>query len=327
MNRRDSVLALVALGLASGAHVSTAQQPTNFRIGFLSTGAPTVGNPLQQNARDSLRRAGYEEGRNLTIEWRFAAGNVDRLDELAQDLTQRNVALIIAAGNDACLAAMRATNTIPIVLLRGNVPVEMGLVKSLARPGGNVTGTTNNFPEAAGKVLEVLRDSAPKIKRVAILWDPASPGMRYYQVEAERAAKAFGLTLMYFEVRRPDDVPGEMKRMATSQVDSLYVVNGPAINLHLSAIAALALQRRIPSVGTSETYLEMGGLLYFGPDLSKIGDRMAYQVDAILRGAKPGDLPIEQPTNFNLSVNLKTARSLGLQIPQSLLIRATRVVE
>lgn len=328
MNRRDAVLAFAALTIVTGPRICAAQQSGAIaRIGFLSSGEPAPGNRMQQGVRDSLRQRGYEEGRNLHIEWRFASGRLDLLGELAQDLVRQNVALIIAAGNDACVAAMRATSTVPIVLFRGIVPVEMGLVKSLARPGGNVTGTTNNFPEAAGKVLEVLRDSAPQIKRVAILWNPAMLGIRYFQVETEIAAKAFGLTLVYFEVFRQEEVPGALQKMATSPIDALFVVTSPAIAPHLAAVTALALKRRMPSVGTSESFVEMGGLLYYGPDTSRLGERMAYQVSAILRGAKPGDLPIEQPASFAFSVNVRTARALGLKIPQWVLVRANRVIE
>lgn len=327
MNRRNTVLALLSLAAAGPLGTAAQQSGAKRRIGFLFSNASQPSQPIQQVLLEQLRLVGYEDGKNILVEWRFAEGKVDRLFDLAQDLVLKGVELIVAGGNDACLAAKRATISVPIVMFNGNVPVEMGLVQSLSHPGGNVTGTTNNFPQAAGKVLEVLRDSAPRIKRVAILWNPESPGMRYYAIETDQAAKAFGIVLQYFEVVRQEQLSGVLQQIAAGRPDALFLVGSPATFTRFPEITAFALQHKLPSVGTSERFVDLGGMLYYGPDNSRIAERTISFVNRILRGAKPADLPIEQPTNFDFIVNIKTARALGLKIPQSILVRANRVIE
>jgi putative ABC transport system substrate-binding protein len=328
MNRRDTVLALLALGVASGPRRVYSQQPgVKRRIGYLTAATSEFAKPFLPIIREQLRRVGYEEGRNLFIEWRFAEGRVDRLPELAENLVRQDIELIVASGNDPCIAAMRAKSTLPIVLFAGVVPVELGLVRSLSHPGGNVTGTTYNSPEMAGKTLEVLKDSVPGARRVALLWNPLYPGMRIYGAEVDRAASAFGVVMQYFDATRPEEIAGALQRIAASRPDSLYVANDPVVSSRMSEITAFALERKLPSIGTSEIFVAAGGLLYYGPDFPRIIERTMSYVDRILRGAKPADLPIEQPTYFELIVNTKTARALGLKIPQSILLRADRVIE
>lgn len=329
MNRRDAARVLIAFGAAFGTRGAGAQQRSGTRrkIGFLSALRSEFNKPFQQLLRDEFLLVGYEEGRNLLIERRYAEGNMDRLHELAEDLVRNEVEVIIVQGNEACLAAMRATNSLPIVLLAAVVPVEAGLVRSLSHPGGNVTGTTFNSPEMAGKVLEVLKDAVPRVRRVAVLWNPEDNGVRYYGAQADHAAKALGVTLQYFDVTRREEIGGALKRIAASRPDAMCVVSAPVIMSGLSEIISFAIENKLPSIGVTGPFVAAGGLLFYGPNGAKITRRTVSYVDQILRGAKPADLPVEQPTDFELVVNLKTARAIGLKIPQSVLVRANRVIE
>jgi ABC-type uncharacterized transport system substrate-binding protein len=327
MNRRDVLLAMCAIAVATPARHARGQAQVARRIGVLSPSGPPLRPVLQQSLRDALQKIGYREGVNLSIEWRFADAKVERLPALAEELVRQGVELIVAHANPAIEAAKRATNSIPIVMYTATTPVEMGFVQSLAHPGGNITGTTYSSPEMAGKVLEVLKETVPHLKRVAVLWNPTFPGMRIYAAEAEIAARVYGVSFEYFDVQHAPEIVGALERISNSRPDALYVVGDPIVSSALPAIAALAMERKLVSAGTTPGYLAAGGLFYYGPDVMKITSRTAAYVDRILRGAKPADLAVEQPTNFELTVNMKTARALGIQVPRSILVRANQVVD
>ena len=282
---------------------------------------------VQGRLGTTLQKVGFEEGKNLLVEKRFTSGKSEQLNELARDLVRRNVELIIAWGNYSIEAAMRATSTIPIVMLTAGAPVEAGFVKSLARPGGNVTGTTYNSPETAGKLLEILRDTVPGARRVAVLWNPNSPGIRLYEAQFARAARVLGIASQYFDVTQSEQVTEALEAIGRMRPDALYLVNDFVLGTRLAQIATFTLEHKLATVGTSPAWVDGGGLLYYGPDVLRIVERTASYVDRILRGAKPAELPIEQPTKYELMVNLKSAKALGLKIPQSILVRADRVIE
>ena len=274
-----------------------------------------------------MRGAGYEEGRNLAIEWRWGDGKVENLPALAADLVDRKVELIAAVLNDEIVAAMRATRKIPIVMLFGCAPVEIGLVASLGRPGGNVTGTTWYEPETTTKSLELLKEVRPEASRIAVLANRSYPGMSVYQAEADRVAPLFGFRLQHFDVTRVEQLAVVLERIAVSRPDAFFFVQDPVLEPRMREIGAFALERRLASIGSTGAWPAYGGLLAYGADISEILQRAAGFIDRILRGARPADLPVEQPTRYEMSVNLKTAKILGITIPQSVLARADNVFE
>ena len=327
MHRRKFLFATAALLAASLAHGQQTEKVR--RIGYLSPEAAESeqGRRNQGLLRESLRRVGYEEGRNLTIEWRFAEGKPDRLDELAQDLVRRDVELIVALTNAPILAAQRASPTIPVVMFIGVVPVELGIVESLARPGGQVTGTVWTSPEMPGKVAQILKEAAPGAARVALLWNP-SPGNKVYESEQQRAARTLGMTYQYFDVTRAEEVPAVLKRIAASRADALLVWYDPAVvGSRMREIAAFAIKHKLVSIGSARAVVNTGGLLYYGPMASDIADQTAGYVDRILRGAKPADLPVQMPRKYELVINAKTARAIGYKIPPVLALRADETID
>jgi putative tryptophan/tyrosine transport system substrate-binding protein len=307
-----------------------AQQPKKIpRIGYLS--AQELESARSEAIRLALRELGYIEGQNIAIEYRYAEGNRDRAPELAAELVRLNVDVIVVAGGEPWIrAAKNATKTIPIVMAgRGIDPVKAGLVKSLARPGGNVTGLTNLTRELGGKRLELLKEAVPKVTRVAVLYDPTVPGS---VVEVKEvfpvAAPALGLTIQRWEVRGGDDFERVFAAPNKDRSDGLYVPGGGSlINTNYKRIAGLALRSRLPSVYQSKEPVDAGGLMSYGGDLADSYRRVAYYVDKILKGAKPADLPVEQPTKFELVINLKTAKQIGLTIPPNVLARADKVIK
>jgi putative ABC transport system substrate-binding protein len=322
---------LLATGALAATALARAQPATRLRrIGYLS---PEVadsepGRRNQRLIRESLRRVGYEEGRNLAIEWRFAEGQPDRLDELAKDLVQREVELVVAVTSLPAIALKKASTTIPVVMFVGVLPVELGIVQSLARPGGNVTGTAWTSPELPGKILQILKEAAPGAVRVASLWNPSIPANKVFAPEQERAAKALGMAYRYFDVARPEDVPAALELIAASQPDALHIVFDPAvIGSRLGEIAAFATERKLVSIGSARAVVNTGGLFYYGPDVPDIANQTAVYVDRILRGAKPAELPIQLPRKFEFVVNAKTARAIGYKVPPALLLRADEVIE
>jgi putative ABC transport system substrate-binding protein len=296
------------------------------RIGYLTAG------PLDPSYleafRQGLREQGYGEGRDITVEYRAADGRVERVPELVADLVQRNVEVIVSITNLTIMAVRKATSTIPIVSVAMFDPVHTGLIASFAHPGGNVTGLTFDVtPEEAGKRLELLREVVPALSRVAILWNPAVPGTAPYWEEARRAAQRLGLTLYSAEVRGPDDIDRAFAEMSRARVQGIFVWAESALYARRQRVIELATRHRLPTLSFLREYVESGALVSYGPSLRDLHRRAAAYVDRILKGAKPGDLPVEQPTRFELVVNLKTAKSLGLTIPQSILVRADEIIQ
>lgn len=328
VRRRQFLIAAGALLVTPDAVL--AQQPQKLRrIGVLSLSVSTSEQAQWGKLMfySWMRGAGYEDGRNLAVEWRYAEGDVERLPALAEELVRLNVELIMASFNDAIAAAKRATRSIPIVMLSALSPVELGFVESLARPGGNVTGTAWSAPETAGKILEVLRDAAPRATRVAILGNPAVVGMAEYGASTERVAGALGVSIQGFGAARPEEIAPALERIAAFRPQALYVAFETVLLSGIREIVSFALKRKLPSIANVPQFTDAGGLLYYGPDLKELGERTAGYVTRILAGAKPADLPVELPSKFELVVNMRTAKLIGHKIPQSILVRADRVIE
>jgi putative ABC transport system substrate-binding protein len=299
------------------------------RVGYLSPGAPS--DPGRQRRfeafRQGLRELGYVEGQNIAIESRWAEGRYERYFALAADLVRLKVDVIVAVGGRATQDAQQATRTIPIVMSVVIDPLGSGLVASLARPGGNVTGLTIMASDLVGKQFEVLKEVVPKVSRVALLWNPANPGSAPQLREAEAAARALGVRLQALEARTPQEIDSAFAAMTRERAGALVVL-GDAIFLNQrKQLAELAAKKHLPAVYTLREHADAGGLMSYGANPLDLERRAATFVDKILKGAKPADLPVEQPTKFELVINLKTAKALGLTIPQSLLVRADQVIQ
>jgi putative ABC transport system substrate-binding protein len=321
-------LAVNFVGLAGGVE---AQPPKKVaRIGYLSPSDAANGSALIEGIRLALRELGYVEGQNIMIEYRYADGKWDRLPEIAAEVVRLKVDTILVGGPPVVRAAMNATKTIPIVMWgAGTDPVEEGLVKSLARPGGNVTGITNLGPELGGKRLELFKEAIPKIARVAILYDPATPGnVGEVKEVLPVAARSLRLTIQSWDVRGTNDFDRVFAALTKERPDGLYVTGGgPLVSSNRKRIVGFALKSRLASMYRDRQSVDVGGLMSYGADLADSYRRVAYFVDRILKGTKPADLPVEQPTKFELVINLKTAQQIGLRIPQSVLYRADRVIK
>jgi putative ABC transport system substrate-binding protein len=326
---RRAFVAAVAGGLLAVPLVAESQPAGKvYRIGLLDYAAPDPARQVWWNAfRQQMRDLGYVEGQNVTFEPRWAQGDDDRLPKLAADLVGLKVDLIVTGGQNAALAAKRATATIPIVTATGTDPVALGLAASLRQPGGNVTGMTSISSELASKRLELLRIVAPRASRIAILWDERNPASRLSVAGTEAAAKPAGLTIQSVPVRSPAEIEAAFATLVRDRAGALIIVPSPAIFSHRKRFVELAMKHRLPTVVGSREYVEAGGLASYGPDYPDQFRHAAVHVDKILKGAKPGDLPVEQPTKFELVINLKTAKALGLTIPPSLLQRADQVIE
>jgi putative ABC transport system substrate-binding protein len=277
--------------------------------------------------REGLRELGYVEGRNIQVESRWAEGNYDRLPGLAADLVRLKVDVIVTYGTPAAQAAKGATGTIPIVMAAIIDPVASGLVTSLARPGGNITGQSMMSPDLAEKQLQILKELVPKTSRVAVLHNPANPGNAPQVRHAQDAARALGVRLQILGARGPSEIDGAFAAMAAEQAGAVIVLVDAILQSNRARIADLAARHRLPAVYGLHEYAEVGGLLAYGPNRLDMFRRAATYVDRILKGAKPGDLPVEQPNTFTLVINLKTAKALGLTIPPSLLLRADQLIE
>jgi putative tryptophan/tyrosine transport system substrate-binding protein len=330
MKRKISVLTLCAMIFALCV-AAQAQQPKKVhRIGYLSSSNAASESARAEGIRLALRELGYVEGHNTAIEYRYAEGKLDRLPELAAELVRLKMDIIVAVGGIGSIqAAKNATKTIPIVMGSSpNNPVEAGFVDSLARPGGNVTGITNLSGELGGKRLELLKEAVPKVVRVAVLYDPASPGGVFELKEVlPVAARALGLNIQPWEVRSADGFEKVFAELDRERPNGLYVPAGPLTRDNRKRIADFALKSRLPSVHSTLEAVSAGGLMYYGANLADIYRRAATYVDRILKGAKPADLPVERPTKFELVFNLKTAKQIGVIIPQSLLYRADKVIK
>ena len=309
--------------LVLASRAATAQPPSGPpRIGYLS---PGPGFPFEA-FREGLRELGYTEGRNLVIERRSADGYPGRLGNLAADLVRLRVDVIVTATTAAAQAAQRATTTIPIVFALADSPVSLGLVASVAKPGGNVTGLTGLIVELTGKRLELLKQALPQLTRVAVLWAPYQLSPAALK-EAQNAARTLRLQLEASEVRDPSELDAAFNRMTASHAQALLILPNPMFVAQRIRIAELALKHRLPAMYNLREFADVGGLLSYAPDLAHMSRRAATYVDKILKGAKPGDLPVEQPTKFDFVINLKTAKALGLTIPPSLLLQADQVIE
>lgn len=317
--------ALHALGALLAPWPAAAQRPTRMaRIGYLSPGA----NPMQQLFRDELRRLGYVEGQNVIVESRSADGDFERLPALAAELVALPVDVIVAQVTQAALAAKSATATIPIVMVGVSDPVASGLVASLARPGGNVTGTSAVVAGVVGKQLELVRELVPRITRVAALWNPANRVFQQQQLaETQAAAAELKLALRLLEARNAREIERAFAQLAREPASALLVLGDPVFVVHARQIGELALARRLPAVSGTRNMADGGALLTYGPRFDDAARGAAVYVDRILKGAKPAELPVERSTRFELVVNARTARALGIALPQSLLLRADHVIE
>jgi putative ABC transport system substrate-binding protein len=325
MDRR-AFLGTLAGGLLAAPLVAEAQTPGKvYRIGLLSPASQGLG---IEAFREGLRALGYVEGHNIVIEYRSAEGRFDRLPDLAAQLVLLKVDVIVAVVTQASLAAKNATSTIPIVMLAVGDPVGAGLVASLARPGRNITGTSALAVEIAGKSLEMLKHVVPKLRLVAVIWNPANAVFQAQMVkETEVAARALGIQLQMFAARDSEEIDRAFGAVTRERAAALTVIVDPVFIAHRARIAALAVKSRLPSVSAFKEYAEAGGLMAYAANFSEPGRRAASYVDKILKGAKPADLPVEEATKFELVINLKTAKALGLTVPPSLLQRADQVIE
>jgi putative tryptophan/tyrosine transport system substrate-binding protein len=315
------LLSLLAVPLAAAA-----PPPGKvYRIGYLATTPPPA--PRWEALLDGLRERGYSEGRNLVFERRFSEGQAERFPELAAELVRLWVDCIIVPTTPAALAATNATQTIPIVILTAIDPVGAGLVASLARPGGNVTGLSVLAPELNGKRLELLKEVIPGMTRVAVLWNAANPANASAWEETQAAAGALGLRLHAQDVRGLQDLEGAFARMAQARPDALLVLGDALLAMHRQQIAEFVTQQHLPSVFAERESVVAGGLMSYGPSLPDLYRRAATYVDKILKGTKPADLPVEQPMTFELVLNLKTAQALGLTIPPIVRFRADEVIQ
>jgi len=331
MNCRLDVLALtlaIAVPMAFAPFASEAQQAGKvYRIGLLDFSAPDPGRQAWWNAfRQQMRQLGYVEGQNVAFEPRWGQGEDDRLPRLAAELVALKVDIIVTGGTAAAVAAKRATSTIPIVTATGSDPVAVGLVVSLRQPGGNVTGLTSINSELAAKRLEFLRNVAPRASRIAILWDERDAGSRLGASESEAAAKTAGLSIQSVSVGSAG-IEAAFATVVRARAGGLIVISTSGLFSHRKRIAELAVKHRLPTVVGIRDYAEAGCLASYGTDYPDLFRRAATFVDKILKGAKPADLPMEQPTKFELVINLKTAKALGLTIQQSLLGRADEVIQ
>ena len=319
---------ILALGIVWAPLAADAQQPGKVaRIGYLGGASPSVAAGGLEVFRKGLRDLGYVEGRNVVIEYRYAEGKFERLPDLAAELVRLKVDLIVAAATPPALAAQKATTSIPIVIVGVGDPVGSGLVSSLARPGGNITGLSWLAGlEFAGKRLELLKEAVPTAARAAVLWNPTNPGEVLTFSQLPGVAQALGVRLQSVEWREPRDFEGAFASMTRERADVLLVFETPGIPLHAGQIVALAARHRIPAMYGRREFVNAGGLMFHGPDVLHMYRRAATYVDKILKGAKPADLPVEQPTRFELVINMKTAKALGLTIPQPMLLRADEVI-
>ncbi len=318
----------LALGLLTAPLAPDAQPPATVpRIGLLETGSLAPRAPLWEAFRQAMRELGYVEGRNVVFEARGADGKVERLAALAAELVRLKVDVIVTAGTSAAPAARLATATIPIVMATGGDPLGLGIVESLARPGGNVTGVTTLSSELSAKRLELAQEVVPGASRVAILGDARNANTAPSIQETQAAARAHGVRLHAVGVWSPAEFDGAFSTIARERPAVLLVVASPVFFGERRRLAELAMKHRLPTVFSFREYAEAGGLIAYGSDLAAGFRRAAAFVDKILRGAKPGDLPVEQPTKFELVINLKTAKALGLTIPRQILLRADKVIE
>jgi len=306
-----------------------AQQPTKVpRIGFLATVSPSTISDRVEAFRQGLRELGYVEGKNIVIEWRYGEGKGDQLPgPVSAELVRLKVDLIVTIGSSGTRSAKEATSTIPIVMAQDTDPVGNGFVASLARPGGNITGLSTLAPEISGKQLELLKETVPKLSRVAVLGTSTRPGNAQMVKETELAAATFGVRLQYLDVLSSKDIETAFRAASKGRAEAVLVLGGPVLNSHRTQIADLAAKNRLPAIYERAEFMDAGGLMYYGASISEMFRRAATYVDKILKGAKPADLPVEQPKKFEFIINLKAAKQIGLTIPPNVLVRADKVIK
>ena len=319
----------LALSILTAPLAINAQPPaTMSRIGVLRGGALTPeGAHRQQAFQQGLHDLGWVEGHNIAIEYRYAEGKFERLPDLAAELVRLNVHVLVVDGTAGAAAAKHVTRTVPIVMLHGTDPVEGGVVASLARPGGNITGLASPSSEFPGKQLELLQEVVPTLSRVAVLWNPPLPAHALSLTALERIARAVGIQVQPVAVHRPDDVEGAFAAMRAAQAEALIIFGSALHALHFRRLADLALTSRLPAIAWERRFAEGGLLMAYGQSPREIFLRAATYVDKILKGTKPADLPVEQPMKFEFVLNLKTAKALGITVPPSLLLLADEVIQ
>jgi putative tryptophan/tyrosine transport system substrate-binding protein len=327
MVRRLSIFIFVTVILAS-VLFTYAQQPGKIpRIGYLTGVSPFTNSARHEAFRQGLRELGYVEGKNIVIDWRSAEGKFDRLPALAAELVRLKVDIIVTGGGATTRAVKEVTTTIPIVMAQDGDPVGNGFVASLARPGGNITGLATFAPELSGKRLELLKEIVPRLSRVAVLGNSAQPGNAQTLREVELAAKAFGVQLQYLDILGPKDIATAFQAASKGRADAvLILVAGLVATAERPQIADLAVKSRLPVIYDRPEAVESGGLMSYGVSTADLDRRAATYVDKILKGAKPNDLPVEQPKKFELIINLKAAKQIGLTIPPNVLARADKVI-
>jgi putative ABC transport system substrate-binding protein len=304
-----------------------AQQPAKVpRIGYLGATSLSAMSARQEAFRQGLRELGYVEGKNIVIEWRFAEGKLDRLPALAAELVRLKVDVIVTSASTQTPVAKAATSKIPIVMAQDSDPVGSGFVASLARPGGNITGLSTLTPELSGKRLELLKEIVPRLSRVAVLGASNTPGNAQSLKEIELAAATFGVQLQYLDVLTPKDIETAFRTAPKGRAEAVLVLGGPVLFSQRKQLIGLAVKSRLPAMYARPEFVEDGGLMTYGPSLYDLHRRAATYVDKILKGAKPEDLPVEQPKKFEFIINLKAAKQIGLTIPPNVLVRADKVI-
>ena len=326
ISRRQVIFGLGALATPLAAEAQQAGKV--YRIGYIQTAAPNEMEHLTKAFEEGLRELGYVEGRNIVFERRFAMGKQERLPALASELVRLNVDVIVTGSNPVIAAVKQATATIPVVMTVSRDPVGSGFIASVARPGGNITGLASDpTPEIQSKNLELFKEAVPRASRVAILWNPVPPGAETYKKVVESAARKLGVALQSVEVRGRDEFEGAFAAMVRERANGLFVLADPVTFTARSQIVLLAAKHRLPTVYGQREVVEIGGLMSYGSSLAQQFRRAAVYVDRIFKGAKPGELAVEQPTKFELVINLKTAKALDLTVPATLLARADELIE
>jgi putative ABC transport system substrate-binding protein len=325
--RSITICSLLAVLLLTASVAAAQPAKTISRVGYLSVLSPSSDSARIEAFRQGLRELGYVEGQNISIEPRYAQGKLDQLPDLAGELVRLKVDVIVVGGSTATRASKNATKLIPIVMAHGSDPVELGFVASLARPLGNITGLTHLAPELGGKRLELLKDIVPQLTRVAVLTDPGTGGHGPQIRELEVAAPVLGLQLRPAEIRAPNDLESAFSAMTRERVGAFVGLQLPTLDRLRGRIVDLAAKNRLPAMYPNNEYVETGGLMSYSADIVSLFRRAAAYVDKILKGAKPAVLPVEQPTKFELVINLKTAKQIGLTIPPNVLARADRVIK
>lgn len=328
MNKREFVVAVLALGAAAGPIPSFAQQQGKvWRVGFLSSVSASSSSQNTDAFLKGMRELGYVEGKDLAIEWRFADGKLERLPGLAAELVQLKMDVIVAAGSPAIGAAQQATTTIPIVMATTGDPVGSGFVKSLARPGGNITGLSSMGGDLGPKLFDLLHSAVPELRRVAVLVTRTSTTYREILEGVQDAAQRAGVRALVFEASSPEEVENAFSTMGRENVDAVIVGSSSFFAQQRRQVAELALKYRIPSMFGNPANVEAGGLMSYGYKVTDNYQRAATYVDRLFKGGKPGDMPVEQPTKLELVVNLKTAKAIGLTIPQAIMLRADELIQ